>query len=382
MKWRMPRKAIPPLNSGDLWWDRLRTNLSRSRIPGLDAIRALAVFLVIFSHFPLHWANGAMGVIMFFVLSGFLITWLLLSEQEKTGSISLKVFYKRRTFRIFPAFYAYWLLGIGVTLLHRRPMPVGISIASLCYVTNYYLAILHPHTDSFLGHSWSLGVEEQFYLLWPLIVVLNRRKLIRLTWIPVCIIPAVWINRAVLYFGFHVDQSYIYHAFDTRLDHLMVGCLLAILLKRGLLAQPLRLLCQHPASPLVSIAYLAFSCYLLDRVGFAYRHSWAWAIDPFVIAIFIVQIASGTWRWFNHPVMSFLGRISYSLYLYQQLTLSTARRLTASYPVTVQLVFAVAVTIAFATASYYFIEQPIQRWSRKQKSVVVQHISIDIAAAA
>ncbi|MBV9082058.1 MAG: acyltransferase [Acidobacteriaceae bacterium] len=375
-------ESITALHSAGAWSDRLRANLNRPRIPGLDGIRAIAVFLVIFSHFPLDWANGAMGVIMFFVLSGFLITWLLLNELEKTGNISLKAFYKRRTFRIFPAFYAYWIFGIGITLLHRRPMPIGISIASLCYVTNYYLAILHPHTDSFLGHAWSLGVEEQFYLLWPLVVLLNRRNLARLTWIPLCIIPAVWINRAVLYFGFHVDQSYIYHAFDTRLDHLMVGCLLAILLKRRLFARPLRILCEHPAAPLASVGYLAFSCYLLDRLGFAYRHTWAWAADPFVIAIFIVQIASGTWRWLNHPVLSFLGRISYSLYLYQQLTLSTARRVTASYPVAVQLVFAVAVTIAFATASYYLVEQPVLRWSRRSKRTVVQPISIDTAAAA
>src|SRR5437868_9706074 len=90
--------------------NQLQDRLACRNIPGLDGLRAIAVFLVIFYHFGFDIVDGGMGVEMFFVLSGFLITWLLLKENEQTGEVSFSLFYKRRTLRIFPAFYVYWLL--------------------------------------------------------------------------------------------------------------------------------------------------------------------------------------------------------------------------------------------------------------------------------
>jgi peptidoglycan/LPS O-acetylase OafA/YrhL len=123
--------------------------------------------------------NGGTGVLVFFVLSGFLITWLLLKEEERFGTISLKLFYLRRTLRIFPAFYVYWILLVGSVLIVGRRVLIAQAVCSLLYVNNYYQAIFgDPNTG--LSHTWSLGIEEQFYLLWPVTFLLlkaNKRRI-------------------------------------------------------------------------------------------------------------------------------------------------------------------------------------------------------------
>ncbi|HSR06312.1 MAG TPA: acyltransferase, partial [Bryobacteraceae bacterium] len=95
----------------------LRANLAKRHMPSLDGLRAIAAFLVVFYHAGVAWSPGGLGVLTFFVLSGFLITWLLLKEEEQSGTISLKSFYIRRSLRIFPAFYAYWFLVSAALLL-------------------------------------------------------------------------------------------------------------------------------------------------------------------------------------------------------------------------------------------------------------------------
>ena len=152
----------------------LAEGLKRSQLPALDGIRAIAAFLVVISHAGYAWVPAGLGVLAFFVLSGFLITWLLLKEDAKYGEVSLRLFYARRALRIFPAFYVYWALVVGSRLLLDRPLIWTQAIASFFYVTNYYQAINgDPNTS--LSHTWSLGIEEQFYFLWPLTFLLLRK---------------------------------------------------------------------------------------------------------------------------------------------------------------------------------------------------------------
>lgn len=148
----------------------------------------------------------------FFVLSGFLITWLLLKENEKSGTVSLSGFYMRRVLRIFPAFYCYWTLLIILLLLKHQVIPWPHAWSSVFYTSNYYIA-LNGDPENGFSHTWSLAIEEQFYLLWPLAFLLWRRNLARLTGHLVCIIGAVWLYRALLVFLLKVDQAYIYAAF-------------------------------------------------------------------------------------------------------------------------------------------------------------------------
>lgn len=340
---------------------QLESKLGHSHIPALDGLRAVAVFLVILSHFGLEFMPGAHGVMIFFVLSGFLITWLLLKENERYGTVSLTAFYKRRTLRIFPAFYVYWLIMVGFLVATGRTVLWPHAWSALFYGSNYYSAINGDPNNGF-SHTWSLAIEEQFYLLWPLVFLMLRGNLRKMTGFLVALIGAVWIHRAVLCFGFHVDQAYIFAAFDTRLDELMVGCLLAVLLKKRALSSLWSAVSANAMLPLATIALLAISIYAGEHFIDRYRDVFGFAIEPLLVAILVVQIiafsSARLWGWTEWRVCRFLGRISYSLYLYQQLTLHAVRNALAAYPLVVQLACAIMVTIIVATISYYLIERP------------------------
>ncbi len=220
----------------------LGANLAKSHLPSLDGLRATAVFLVVFYHADIAWASGGLGVLAFFVLSGFLITWLLLKEEERSGTISLKSFYARRSLRIFPAFYAYWLLVTAALLLVQKRYVVAQAISSLFYVTNYYQA-LHGDPNTDFSHTWSLAVEEQFYLLWPVFFLLLKNARNRLKFL-IGAVVGISLYREILVFLVHRDQGYIYEAFDTRADHLLIGCLLAVALRGGKWTNLWRWLCS------------------------------------------------------------------------------------------------------------------------------------------
>src|SRR5262249_39709282 len=144
--------------------DKLSQSFHAKHIPKLDGLRAISALLVMLYHFGLPIPAG-LGVTCFFVISGFLITRLLLDGHERTRRVSLKDFYIRRSFRIFPAFYVYWA-GITVWLVYRRHVIWGQAVSSFFYVCNYYQG-LHHYPSTPYSRTWSLGVEEQFYLLWP-----------------------------------------------------------------------------------------------------------------------------------------------------------------------------------------------------------------------
>jgi peptidoglycan/LPS O-acetylase OafA/YrhL len=345
--------------------------LASSNIPALDGLRALAVFLVIFYHFGLGWVPGGLGVLAFFVLSGFLITWLLLKENQKQGEISLPKFYMRRVLRIFPAFYVYWFGVLALLLITGKMIPWRHAFSAFFYLGDYYNAIVRP-PDSFVSHTWSLAIEEQFYLLWPTLLYVFRRDLARLTRVLVGIIVFVWVYRAFLALVVNVNQSYIYNAFDTRLDHLLVGCLLAVLLHRGAFKPVWQFLASRVYLPAITLGLLVFSVLLEVHYGDGYRNVIGFTVDPLLVAVLLVQLvslsSSATWRWINWSWVRYLGRISYSLYLYQEMTLYPARRILAAHGVFVQLLAAVAGTVLVASASYYLIEKPFLRLKSRFES--------------
>ncbi|HET6840966.1 MAG TPA: acyltransferase [Candidatus Angelobacter sp.] len=347
--------------------ERLRAKLSLGNIPALDAMRAVAVFLVIFYHFGIARVPGGLGVLIFFVLSGFLITWLLLREMDRTGSISIRGFYLRRALRIFPAFYCF-LLGTSLLLtVTGRHVDWPHTISALLYTSNYYQGLFKP-TDSFVSHTWSLAIEEQFYLLWPGIFFLFRRNLRKLSILVGGIILFVWVWRWILQLVLHADQSYIYRAFETRVDHLMVGCLLALILRQGMLDGFFQKICRFVWMPLISVALLCLSACVLGQTA-EYRDSIGFVIEPLLVAVLLVQLIHFTstfaWRWLNARPLRWLGRISYSLYLYQQITLHPAHRILGKFPVIVQLVAGVAFTLVMASASFYLVEKYFLKLKQK-----------------
>jgi peptidoglycan/LPS O-acetylase OafA/YrhL len=337
--------------------------LGSSHLPALDGLRAVAVLLVILYHFGYEWIPGPLGVLIFFVLSGFLITWLLLAEEQRAGGVSLPRFYLRRSLRIFPAFYAYFFLCAALLLATGRPVPWGAAASALFYVGNYHSALADP-APHFVSHAWSLAVEEQFYLLWPALFVAFRKDLRKLTWCLVALIGGIWVYRAALHLS-GVSPQYLYYAFDARADHLFVGCLLAVLLRRGALAPLWRAACAAAYLPLIPIGLLVVSTLLRYELGYAYRNLVGFIVDPLLVAVLIAQLIAfgghAAWRWLDGRVFGHLGRISYPLYLYQQVTLMPARELLAGAPAAVQLAAGLLATLGLAWASFYLVERPFLR---------------------
>jgi peptidoglycan/LPS O-acetylase OafA/YrhL len=344
----------------------LDSKLRRATIPSLNGLRALAILLVFFVHAQVTQQTGILGVEGFFVLSGFLITWKLLDESEATGTVSIRGFYWRRVLRIFPAFYGYWLIGIGQILVRHGSVPWADAMAAFFYVSNYYQG-LKSSLSPFMLHTWSLSVEEQFYLLWPTLFVAFRRRLGRLTSMLAVLVVCVWIYRAILsYFGSDWLQWYIFTAFETRVDQLAIGCLLAITLRRKALRGFWKFVCSKPHYALVTAATIALSEQFVDNV--VYRNAISFIIDPVLCAVLLAQAVAfsdtALWSWLNFPVLSWIGKLSYSIYLYHELALAIGKRLMVNAPY-LELLVSVILTLAFSSASYYWIERPFLRLKRK-----------------
>ena len=324
--------------------------------------------LVIVYHggFGLQNVPGAYGVTMFFVLSGFLITWLLLKEHAKTGTVSLRGFYVRRTLRIMPAFWAYWIFIVAYVALRHKPVPWANAFSALFYVSNYYNA-LNGDPNTGFSHTWSLATEEQFYLLWPaafLLLLLPRPG--RAVRYLLAAVVAVWVYRCVLVFGFHVSQSYLYAAFETRCDALLVGCALALVLYQGRWGRFWTALTAHPGLLVLTVLAMAAVSTVPFWTGVGWtRDVITAALGPVLAAVCIVQAiafsASRGWRWLESPVVRYLGLISYSLYLWQEVTLHAATSRMESAPYWAQAVGAIGLTILFASGSYFLVEKPFLR---------------------
>lgn len=331
------------------------------RIPSLDGLRAISIALVLvlhmsatrnfFTYKQIEWMNpGDLGVRTFFVISGFLITTLLLEELDRDGRISLKNFYIRRTFRIFPAFYAYvaaiaLLAAYGIVELAPGDLPRAMT-----YTVNY-----HNQGGSWMvAHLWSLSVEEQFYLLWPAtLAFLGRRRGLISAALVLAAVPLIRLIGWVFFPEYRVN---IGHSFETVADALATGCLLAG--TRDWLIQQSwyrRLQASKLCLLLPVIIVLGDSMFVRPRVYFAF-------IIPIVniaIALLIdwcVRNSTGiVGRVLNSRPFVFVGTLSYSLYLWQQLFCQQQR-----HPDTWWGMFPVNAVLAFITAmaSFYLIEQP------------------------
>ena len=361
----------------------LHHRMSSTHLPALDGLRFLAVFLVIFYHSGFENVPGGNGVMLFFVLSGFLITWLLLKENESNGRISLKGFFKRRVLRIFPAFYAYAFLTLSFLVVTGRNVPWMHAISSLLYFSNYYSAF-HPDSNNAFSHTWSLAIEEQFYLFFPLLFLLFCRNLKHLKIAIVGIIFATWIWRVVLVFGFNASGGYVYSAFDTRLDNLLIGCLLAVVLRERSLVWLWSALLKNALVPLATFLLLAVSIYFcLNNV--TYKSTVGFAVEPVLMAVLIAQMmtfsGSGFWKWLDWRPVKFLGLLSYSLYLYQQLTTSFVADQMADYPVVVRVAATVLMTVFAAAVSYYLVEMPFLKLKTMSIGQMLAETRMQIAAA-
>ncbi len=343
--------------------------------PALDGLRALAVASVIAYHFGYGWARGGyLGVDTFFVLSGFLITSLLLAEFRRESRIDLGGFWARRARRLLPALF---LVLAAVAAYATWWMPPesrgairGDGLAALFYSANWRFIFEHSSyfslfaSPSMLEHTWSLAIEEQFYLLWPLIVVgclaLGRGRRAPLAVLATASVIASALLMAHLASG---DPSRAYFGTDTRVHSLLVGALLALALERrhihptGVGGRILR-----STGAVALLAVIAAYVTIGDGRLFMYRGGFlVFALAVAAVIAAAVQPRGPVRALLSLAPLVWIGTISYGLYLWHwpvQLVL-TPNRIHLN-GVALDLV-RVAVTVTCATMSYFAVELPIRR---------------------
>lgn len=211
---------------------------------GLDGLRAIAVFAVLLYHADLSWIRGGfLGVEVFFVISGFLITSLLLSEYRKTGGIDLVNFWFRRARRLLPAVFFMVFVTVTYAVVFLPEEIAGLrsdALAAAGYVTNWYLIFANESyfeavgRPSLLGHLWSLAVEEQFYLIWPIIAAAGL-ALFRRGGVLLLTLVGIAASAGLMFYLYdpNVDPSRVYYGTDTRASALLIGAALAFFCAPG-----------------------------------------------------------------------------------------------------------------------------------------------------
>jgi peptidoglycan/LPS O-acetylase OafA/YrhL len=344
-------------------------------IPTLDGWRAVAILAVVICHgvprtsllWPLR-LFGMHGVYIFFGISGFLITTKLLDEEKRKGRLDLTRFYLRRVFRILPPALTFVFVVAALGLLgFLSPMPFKEWFADVFFLQSYVGAF--PGRTDYTGHFWSLAVEEHFYLLFPFLLgALGSKRLRRaVPWVCAAIFAwrladDRWVHLDRFFPGVFPNQRT-----DRVADLLLWGCFLALLFRSEKVREVLARRLSGWVWYVLAAAFVAV----------------VWKQPPFALtleAILIPLLLAGTVlgargipaRLLELSPMKALGRISYSVYLWQQLffvaALREGRSEALSWP---QLFpFNAALTLACALASYHLVEQPMIAWGRKLSAVL------------
>ncbi|MCZ7531350.1 MAG: acyltransferase [Acidimicrobiia bacterium] len=345
-------------------------------MPALDGLRGAAVVAVLFFHGG-YLTGGYLGVDLFFVLSGFLITSLLLQEWGSTGSVKLGAFWARRARRLLPALFG-MLAGVAVyAWLFADPGELSRiradGIATVAYVANWHSIFAETSywelfvAPSPLEHTWSLAIEEQFYLIWPLVVLgllrwrSGRLRPVFLTALGVAVASAVWM--LVLYTP-GGDPERVYLGTDTRAMAVLLGAALAVWLRSTGPARTPRARHAVEGVGIVGAAGLVWAWVALDGTSDVLYLGGLFACGVGAVAV----IAAGAkprpgplGLALSFPPLRWLGLISYGLYLWHWpvfVTMSPARMGFTGWPL---FVCRVAVSLAFAVTSYFVLEMPIRR---------------------
>lgn len=351
-------------------------------IPGLDGIRAIAVLIVIIAHFGLTTlVPGGFGVTVFFFISGFLITRLLLAEARTKGKIHLKDFYIRRIVRLYPALI---FMVVGSTALYLGlgqggPKPLEFT-AALGYFTNIYQVAVRAEGElPFMPwtHLWSLAVEEHFYLIFPLLMVVFGVFKRRLIWALMGLLALVPLWRLFTYSTFETLPviDYNYMMTDARIDSIVWGCLLSVLLdkdvREGLFQKLIGWL------PIIGAGAILLLCFALRDESF--RYIWRYSLQGAALFVLVLNL------YFFQPVrwslgilelwpLVWMGRLSYPLYLWHFPVLDLSHRFME--PGLKQLSVAIVGSLGISIFSFFLVEKPFMALRKRFGAHIVKRPAI------
>lgn len=374
--------SVPPKKPRDSEW-----------FPGLDGLRGVLFLIVFCVHLPPPWIRPLHGgyIVMeiFFVLSGFLITTVLLREFERKGRIELRLFYARRAVRLLPALVLFAAVVSVASFLDPVLESRGADVrrhalASLSYLYNW-IAIYSFNRGSsapgFIAHLWSLSVEEQFYFVWPVVMLLILRRVVRNTdrslrdaakaMVPWLIggILASNVLRTLIGYVFENGSSYTRANWgtDTRASGMLLGVLVAVV-RLGLPEVYAKCLRALPVLGIIAVTYWTAGLWLYPLQPNPFPFAGGFLLSELcgvVMVVCLVERSILPFNWFCETwVMRWLGKISYSGYILHFMVIGRF----VVYESTFRFEFptTLAVTLALASFVFYAIEQPFSKWARKR----------------
>lgn len=345
-----------------------------TRIRSLDGVRAFAIATVLLAHLQQRfhvvrleiWAPD--GVELFFVLSGFLITGILVREQELRGGVNLVAFYRRRATRILPALLVYLGVILAVLIGSGRPLPWAATVSAALFMANIY----PQQAPASMQHLWSLALEEQFYLVWPLILLAclrwgGRRAA---TWASIIMIgasPVFRIGVGLLHPPLLAHRESI--LLPGRMDSLLAGALLALCQGRATWNRVRQRVERFPwAAPLF---FLVLSPVLRSELGSSYTFTVGYTAESIAVAFFFAWLLdrphSLASRALSLRPVAFFGVASYSVYLYQSFVIfEWPMYAGGAHPLLVLLV-----AILAGMAAYFLVEVPVALLRKRRPGLVV-----------
>jgi peptidoglycan/LPS O-acetylase OafA/YrhL len=358
--------------------------------PALDGMRAVAVLAVMLFHFlgPKIFTGGLIGVDVFFVLSGFLITNLLLDERNRTGAVSLRGFYHRRVLRLFPAMYALLaMVAVAAIFIGATYPTVWAELgAAALYSYQIFLAFFGfptPGSPRVLFHLWSLSVEEWFYFFWPFLLLLGLRTIRRqrvlvtaaclwaLFWVGIRLsgnITGVDWNAGHPFRGTGIDYwgEVLYRMSAMRFDQLIVGCLLALVVRRYAMTADGRRRSWLVVASLVGLVLLVAELALAGRVAAfdpfgSVGFNLALAGIPFVVLWIHLHPQGRPGRLLALPLAVWIGRRSYGLYLWHEVLNILAPHANSKAALVARTVILLVASMGVAELSWRYIESPFLR---------------------
>jgi peptidoglycan/LPS O-acetylase OafA/YrhL len=352
--------------------------LKNRYITGLDGLRAIAVLAVIAYHLNFDWAaGGLLGVTVFFVLSGYLITDLLIAEFVTTDRIKFKNFWIRRARRLLPAMFTMLLVVITWVTVFKPSMLDRLeedTVAAILYVSNWWYIFQDlSYFESFgppslLTHFWSLAVEEQFYILWPLLIVLVLKLKVKEGSLFSIILLGAIASAAAMTMLYEpgTDPSRVYYGTDTRVFSLLLGASLAVIWPSRRLSTnlPSEIRWKLDFVGLFALAFIFYMFWGTDQYqDFLYQGGMvAMSVASMLVVAVIVHPSSKLNTILSFKPLRWIGVRSYGIYLWHfPVIVLTSPQWGADAPSLVRTSLQVILILTFASLSWTFIENPIRK---------------------